>query len=43
MERPPVPKSMTDISEHLRKLADAIVWLMNRNDELERRIKALGG
>ncbi len=40
-ERPFVPRSFSDVEEQRRKLADAIIWIMDRLDELEDRIEAL--
>lgn len=40
--RPFVPKTFSDETEHLRKLADAIVWIMDRLAELDARLTAHG-
>lgn len=42
-DRPFVPITFSDEAEHRRKLAEAIVIVLNRLDEIEARLVALGG
>lgn len=41
--RPFVPLTFSDEAEHRRKLAEAIVTILNKLDELDARLRVLGG
>jgi hypothetical protein len=42
-DRPFVPLTFSDEAEHRRKLAEAIVTILNKLEELDNRLRAIGG